>query len=104
MTDKTCFVIMPFSKTNSTSERNWTIIYEKIIRPAVEESNVGFVCKRSKANRGNLVKDIINDLNESDIVIADMTDHNPNVCYELGIRHGLNTGTILLAQKRDFLK
>jgi len=103
MTNKKCFVIMPFSKTKSTSGKNWTNIYEKIIKPAVENSGFEFECKRSKATRGNIIKDIINDLNEDDLVIADLTDHNVNVCYELGIRHGLNVGTILLAQNRKFL-
>ena len=95
---------MPFSKTYSASESEWTWIYENLIRPAVEGSGLDFECERSKATRGNILKKIINSLNESDVVIADLTDHNPNVCYELGIRHGLRPGTILLAQKRDFLK
>lgn len=103
MSKRTCFVIMPFSKTKSTSTKNWTLIYDKIIRPAIDDSGLEFVCKRSKATRGNIVKEIINDLHESDLVIADLTDHNANVCYELGIRHGLKIGTILLAQKREFL-
>lgn len=103
MTTRRCFVIMPFSSTHSTSAKTWTFIYEKIIVPAVEESGLEFECKRAKATRGNIIKEIVNDLNESDIVIADMTDHNANVCYELGIRHGLTVGTILLAQKREFL-
>jgi hypothetical protein len=103
MIKRKCFVIMPFSNTASTSSKNWTLIYEKIIVPAVEDPRFNFVCKRSKATRGNMLKDIVNELNESDIVIADMTDYNPNVCYELGIRHGLKVGTILLAQDRKFL-
>jgi hypothetical protein len=94
---------MPFSTTKSTSEGNWTLIYEKLIKPAVEGSGLDFECERSKATRGNMVKRIIYSLNDSDIVIADLTDHNPNVCYELGLRHGLKSGTILLAQNRSFL-
>lgn len=103
MPRRKCFVIMPFSSTHSTSAKNWTFIYDKIIVPAVEESGLEFECKRSKATRGNIIKEIVNDLNESDLVIADMTDHKANVCYELGMRHGLTVGTILLAQKREFL-
>ena len=102
MNKKTCFVIMPFGNTDSTKKSEWTSIYDNIIKPAVESSD--FVCKRSKPTRGNMIKEIVNDLNDSDLVIADMTDLNPNVCYELGIRHGLKTGTILLAQDREFLK
>lgn len=103
MAKRKCFIIMPLSKTKSASAADWNYIYEKIITPAVENSGLEFECKRSKATRGNIIKAIINDLNESDVVIADLTDHNANVCYELGIRHGLKVGTILLAQKREFL-
>ena len=103
MIKRKCFAIMPFSTTKSASAKNWTFIYEKIIKPSVEDSGFDFICKRSKATRGNIIKEIVNDLNESDLVIADMTDHNANVCYELGIRHGLKVGTILLAQNRKFL-
>lgn len=94
---------MPFSTINSVSSKNWTLIYEKIIKLAVENAGYDFVCKRSKATRGNILKDILKDLSESDLVIADLTGHNANVCYELGIRHGLKVGTILLAQHRKFL-
>jgi len=104
MAKRKCFVIMPFSNTASTSAKDWTFIYEKLIKNAVENSGFDFECRRSKATRGNVIKEIINDLNESDLVIADMTDNNPNVCYELGIRHGLKVGTILLGQKRKFLQ
>lgn len=102
MSKRKCFVIMPFSSTDSTSSQSWTSIYENIIKPTVEKSG-DFECERSKATRGNMIKDIMNALNDSDLVIADITDHNANVCYELGIRHGLKIGTILLAQKREFL-
>ena len=103
MEKNTCFVIMPFSKTDSTTAKEWTHIYEKIIKPAVEYSG-NFECKRSTATRGNVIKEIMVALNDSDLVIADLTDHNANVCYELGVRHSLKIGTILLAQKRRFLE
>lgn len=95
---------MPFTKTKSASESEWTWIYENLIKKAVEGAGLDFQCERSKATRGNILKKIIHSLNECDVVIADLTDHNPNVCYELGIRHGLRPGTILLAQDRDFLR
>ena len=102
MTKKTCFVIMPISKTKSASQKDWAYIYDKIIKPAVEESELEFKCKRSSAERGNILKDIMIDLYDSDVVIADLTDRNPNVFYELGVRHCLKSGTIILTQNRKF--
>lgn len=102
MNTRTCFVAMPISKSDSCTSEEWTHIYEKIIKPAVENASLGFKCKRSVALRGNILKDIIVDLHKNDIVIADLTDQNANVFYELGVRHGLKDGTIILTQDRKF--
>lgn len=97
---RTCFVIMPFSQTSSCSEEEWTDIFDNVFKPAVEGAGLDYECRRSSATRGNLIKDIILDLNDSHVVIADLTDRNANVFYELGVRHALRNRTILLAQKR----
>ena len=40
---------------------------------------------------------MIQHIYNADLVIADLTDLNPNVFYELGVRHALRNGTILVA-------
>jgi hypothetical protein len=42
-------------------------------------------------------------LNQADVVLADLTDMNPNVFYELGVRHTLKNRTILVSQSLDFI-
>ena len=37
-------------------------------------------------------------IDTADLLIADLTDLNPNVFYELGIAHGLGIPTVLLTQ------
>ncbi len=91
---------MPFSSTRSCTKQQWTRIFKQLIKPTVENAGLGFTCKRSTALRGNILKDIILDLHKSDVIIADLTDQNANVFYELGVRHGLKNGTIILAQRR----
>lgn len=98
---KKCFVIMPVSRTNSCTEDEWTGIFEHMIKPAVTGSRLGFECERAKPRTGAFIKDILEGLNRADVVIADLTDRNPNVCYELGIRHTLKKRTILIAQNID---
>jgi len=96
-----CYVIMPFSKTESCTARQWTRIFDNLIKPAVEEAGRGYECRRSEATRGNIIKAIVRSLEEAHVVIADLTDQNPNVFYELGVRHALSDRTVLLAQKMD---
>ncbi|MCH7553864.1 MAG: hypothetical protein IIC82_07705, partial [Chloroflexi bacterium] len=98
--EKECFVIMPFSATDTCDEEEWTDIFENLFKPSVEEAGLGYTCRRSSAVRGNLIKDIINDLYDCHVVIADLTDKNPNVFYELGVRHALRPRTLLIAQKK----
>lgn len=92
-----CFVIMPFNMENANS------IYENWIKPAVEginTKNLNFICHRAdKTQRpGEIISHILNNLFDSEIVIADLTGKNPNVFYELGVRHTLSNNTILISQ------
>src|SRR5581483_9402517 len=98
---KLCFVIMPFSKTKSCTEGEWTSFFEGVIRPSVEGAGLGYECRRSSAKTGNLIRDILQDLNKADVVIADLTDQRPNVFYELGVRHTLRNRTILIAARKS---
>ncbi len=100
---KKCFVIMPMSKTKSCTAEEWTSIFEQMIKPAVTGSRLGFTCERSKPRIGNLIRDILNELDRADVVIADLTDMNPNVFYELGVRHTLRERTILIAQHKKYV-
>jgi len=87
------FVLMPF--TDSLTE-----IYQTLIKPTVESPRFGLVCKRAddiKSNRA-IIQDIWKSICEARIIIADMTNLNPNVMYELGIAHTLGKETILLYQ------
>lgn len=96
-----CFVIMPFSDTASASEAEWTDFFENDLKPAVEGAELGYECRRSQGVRGNIVNDILRELNDAHLVIADLTDCNPNVFYELAVRHALSPRTIIITRDRQ---
>lgn len=88
---------MPFSETTKEhDEKYWTTFFATI-KEVMEE--LGYDCIRSEVGPYNLLTNIIMNINCSDVAIAVLTDFNPNVWYELGIRHTLKTGTIMLLQK-----
>jgi len=102
---KRCFVIMPFSKTSDVhTEEYWTNHFNTYLKPLVEE-NTNLEAFRSEALRGDILRQIITDLVTSPVVVADLTDANPNVYWELGIRQSFKHGTITIAEegtKRQF--
>ena len=81
-----CFVIMPFSKSSdSHTEEYWTNHFTNFLKPLIEEIPY-LEASRVKSLRGHILKQIITDLVVSPIVVAELTDHNPNVFWELGVR------------------
>src|SRR3954453_19040660 len=91
-----CYVIMPFSSTDQCTSEQWTEIYEELFRPSVLDC--GYSCERAQPATGSLSRNIIERLRSSFIVLADVTDRNANVFYELGIRHALSKRTIIVSR------
>ena len=94
---KRCFVIMPFSATISHNQDYWKKHFEKFLKPNIEKIE-DVIAFRSEPLRGNIATNIIIDLIKSDIVVADLTDFNPNVLWELGIRQSFKNCTITIAE------
>lgn len=102
------FIIMPFSEQTIVAEAA-TRTYSKahlddvytILKEAVQEFRPGIVVDRMEQPYGNLVAAIIERLSSADVVIAVLSGKNPNVFYELGVRHSLRLNTIMLVEHWD---
>lgn len=98
---KLCFVIMPIGSGDAYGM--YLNRYTNIIKPAVEgylkEGLQVFDAVRADfiTKTGSINRSVIEHIYNADLVIADLTDLNPNVFYELGVRHALRNGTILVA-------
>jgi len=94
---KKCFVIMPFSRTSIfRSSKYWDRFFERLQNIFDE---LGYDAFRSEDSPHSLTKAILQDLAMTDLVIAILTDRNPNVWYELGIRNSNRHGTIMAIQE-----
>jgi hypothetical protein len=93
---KTAFVIMPFSGTSSCTESEWTDLFTEVFKPSIE--SCGYSCERAMPETGSLIRSILEKLRNSSLVVADITDRNANVFYELGVRHSLSKRTIIITQ------
>jgi hypothetical protein len=74
-------------------------LYRKVISPIL--GRAGFDAQRADDvfKPGIIIQDIIQQITEADIVIAEITPVNANVFYELGYAHALRKPTILLANR-----
>lgn len=94
---KHCFIIMPFSKTKKNhTKAYWDNHFDNFLKPLVESCSE-IEAHRSVPLRQDILRQIINDLVFSDIVVADLTDSNPNVYWELGVRISFRHGTVTIA-------
>ena len=84
--DLVAFVIMPFVEHDESHEPGFfDEVLKSLITPAAREA--GFIVKTANRHGSDVIQStIINDLLAADLVVADLTEHNPNVLFELGVR------------------
>jgi hypothetical protein len=87
-----CFVLMPFKQEIKP-------VYEDHIKKVIV--GLGLDCKRADDIFRNtaIIEDIWENINRARILIADLTDKNPNVFYEVGIAHTVGKNVILITQR-----
>ncbi|ENP8324423.1 hypothetical protein ACSTD2_20485 [Vibrio vulnificus] len=93
---KSCFVIMPISTQPGYEADHFSLVYEDIIKPAIEAASMVAVRADETVNTNLIQLDILRKVIESDIAICDMSSKNPNVFYELGVRQAFDKPTVLL--------
>jgi hypothetical protein len=97
------FVVMPFGRKldpTGTHEIDFDLTYENAIKPAAQAVNLD-VIRADEEGSGSIIHiPMFERLLLSEIVLADLTVHNANVFYELGVRHAARPrSTILIYAK-----
>ena len=85
------FVIRPFGKKADASGTaiDFEQVHEDLIAPALKDAGLGGGTTGEIIDAGNVREDMFSLIIEADLVVCDITVHNANVFYELGIRHAL---------------
>lgn len=92
--EEICFIIMPFG--------DWfDHYYKQIYKTAI--LNAGLVPKRADElfTSSAVINDIWELTKRAKIVLADLTEKNPNVFYELGLAHALAKPALLISESMD---
>jgi SMODS and SLOG-associating 2TM effector domain 1/Protein of unknown function (DUF4231)/Tetratricopeptide Repeats-Sensor len=94
------FVIRGFDKKKGV---DFERVHEELIAPALTEAGIdGGDTTKVIVQAGSIHKDMFRELVMADIVVADVSLHNANVFYELGIRHAVRPrSTVLIYTKID---
>jgi hypothetical protein len=87
------FVIMQYSQP-------FDDLYTSVIKSVCQNGYGLEVVRADDTSRpGLIIADVINQIIESNLVIAEITPDNPNVFYEVGYAHAINKATILVASR-----
>jgi hypothetical protein len=85
------FVIRPFGikKDSADGSVDFDLVHAKLIGPALEQAGLVGSTTGEMIDAGNIREDMFSLIIEADLIVCDITHHNANVFYELGIRHAL---------------
>jgi tetratricopeptide (TPR) repeat protein len=93
------FVAMPFGRKPGPegAEVDYDRVYRELIAPVIEQAGLSAFRADQELSAGNILTDMFQELLIADLVVADLSIANPNVWYELGVRHALRSrGVVLL--------
>lgn len=94
-----CFAIMPISGPEGYEGGHFRHVYDDIIRPACEEAGFTAVVA-SDVKETNLIHlDILQRLLHTPMAVCDLSSHNPNVMFELGLRQAFDMPVSLVQEQ-----
>lgn len=95
-----CFVIMPISDQGDYPMGHFTKVYEQIIKPSVEAA--GYEAYRVDENNicDTIISKIFSAIQECPMAICDLSNRNPNVLYELGLRQAYDKPVVLIQDEK----
>jgi len=92
---KKAFVLMPFKEPYNS-------YYPAIFKPALEDAGYNDVLRADDVFTPRpIMLDIQRSIIETDLILCEMSERNPNVFYELGLAHAIGKPAILVARQQD---
>ncbi|HDZ8833341.1 TPA: hypothetical protein RUX00_001312 [Aeromonas dhakensis] len=86
------FVVMQFTE-------KFNELYESVIKPVCEKKGLEPIRADDMYSNGLIIHDIIQSIQQSSLIISDITPDNPNVYYEVGYAHAAGKNVILMCDR-----
>ena len=92
------FVAMPFGIKPGADGKpiDFNRVYCEYIAPALDAAGLESFRADEEIRAGDIKTDMFQELLVADLVVADLTIDNPNVWYELGVRHALRARGVVI--------
>lgn len=100
---KICFVISPIGEDGSETRIRSNKVLKHIITEPVSQLGYEVIRADKISEPGIITTQIIEYIVDAELVIADLTEHNPNVFYELAIRHAMRKPLVQIIRKGDII-
>jgi len=94
------FIAMPFGTKPGADGKpiDFNRIHDELLRPALVAAGCEVFRADQEQRAGDIRTDMFQELLVADLVLADLTVDNPNVWYELGVRHALRARGVVVVQ------
>ncbi|MCM1363067.1 MAG: nucleoside 2-deoxyribosyltransferase [Clostridiales bacterium] len=99
MSEKICFLICPIGDEKSEIRTHSDTVFNHILDPVMRQKGYTLIRADKIIQADTITDSIINYIENASLVIADITEANPNVYYELGYRTALKKPIIQIAEK-----
>lgn len=99
--DKICFYITPIGEEGTEQRKHSDMLLECIVSPVLEEYGLKAVRADQIDKPGIITNQILDYITKSRMVVVDLSYHNPNVFYELAVRHMKGLPAIHLSRASD---
>ena len=100
---KICFVISPIGEDDSDTRKRSDQVLKHIITGPIEQLGYEVIRADKISEPGIITHQIIQHIVDAPLVIADLTERNPNVFYELAIRHAIRKPLVQLIKKGELI-
>ncbi|QHJ00398.1 hypothetical protein GT347_21900 [Xylophilus rhododendri] len=101
--EKVCFYITPIGTEDSEARKHADLFMSSLVQPALEELGLIVVRADHIGEPGMITTQVLEYLKKSKLAIADLSYLNPNVFYEVALRHALRLPVVQLIRKADRL-
>lgn len=96
-----CFYVTPIGSDGSEQRLHADLLLGSIVEPALEELGLKVVRADKIASPGIITRQVIEHIMQARLVVADLSFHNPNVFYELALRHASGLPTVQVIRASD---